>query len=211
MTRILVAGATGLVGRIVLAKALADERITRVVAPTRRPLTAHAKLDNPVVDFAALPAEAEWWRVDSVISALGTTREATPDLVAYRAIDHDYPLAVARLAQRHGATGFALVSAMGANAGSRLFYPRLKGEIEQSLQALGLASLTIVRPGMIGGDRSEYRRGESTITMLLRVLHPVLPRRYRISLATIIADTLIEAAIARPPGIHFIEADRLAG
>jgi nucleoside-diphosphate-sugar epimerase len=102
--RLLLVGATGLVGQAVLAAALADERVARVVAPTRRPLPAHPRLDNPVVDFARLPADAPWWRVDAVICTLGTTLREAGSRAAFQQVDRDYPAAVARLARSHGAT-----------------------------------------------------------------------------------------------------------
>ena len=210
MTRILVVGASGLVGGHVVARALADDRITRVVAPTRRPLPAHAKLDNPLVDFDQLPAEAGWWGVDGVICALGTTRAKAGSDEAFRTVDYDYPLAVARLAHRHGATRFVLNSSLGADATSRLLYPRTKGEIEAAIKAVGFASLTIVRPGLIGGDRAEFRLGERIASVVLGALGPVLPRRYRISPADNIAASLIDAAVTGRPGVHLIEADLLA-
>lgn len=211
MTRVLIAGASGLVGGHVVAKALADDRIKRLIAPTRRPLAAHAKLDNPLVDFDQLPADAEWWNVDGVICALGTTRATAGSDEAFRRVDYDYALAVARLAHRHGATRFALNSSLGADATSRLLYPRTKGEIEAAVKAVGFASLTIVRPGLIGGDREEFRLGERIAAVVLGALGPLLPRRYRISPAEKIADALINAAVAGAPGIHLIEAELLAG
>jgi uncharacterized protein YbjT (DUF2867 family) len=211
MTRLLIVGATGLVGRIVLEKALSDLRIERIVAPTRRALPSDPKLINPLVDFAALPADAAWWATDGVISSLGTTKAATPSPADYRAIDLGYTLAAARLALRHGATRYALVSAMGASTRSPFFYPRLKGEIERDVLALGYPSTTIVRPGMIGGDRKEFRAGELGIARVLGALAPLLPRRFRVSQAERIAAALIEAALSAAPGRHFIEADALSG
>ena len=211
MTRILLVGATGLVGGHVLAKALADDRIERVVALTRRPLPAHAKLTNPLIDFAALPADADWWSVDAVICTLGTTRATAGSDEAFRAVDYDYPLAVAKLALRHGAHSFALNSSLGADPHSRLLYPRTKGEVERDLQALGFPSLTIARPGLIGGTRTEFRAGERIASVMLGILGPILPKRYRISPAPVIADALIDAVIRAEPGVHVIEADRLSG
>ena len=210
MTRILVVGATGLVGRHVIARALADDRITRLVAPTRRPLAEHPKLDNPLVDFDRLPVDAEWWGVDGVICALGTTRATAGSDEAFRRVDHDYPLAVAQLAHRHGATLFALNSSLGADATSRLLYPRTKGEVEAAIKAIGFASLTIVRPGLIGGNRDEFRLGERIASVVLGALGPVLPRRYRISPAETIASALIDAAVAGAPGVHLVQAEQLA-
>lgn len=209
--RILLVGATGLVGSTVLARLLDDDRIATVVAPTRHPLAAHAKLENPIIDFAKLPVDAEWWAVDGAICTLGTTRAKAGSDQAFRQVDHDYPLAVGRLAREHGAQRFALNSSLGADVQSRLLYPRTKGEVERDLQALNFPSLTIVRPGLIGGRRGEFRAGERIASAVLAVLGPLLPRRYRISPATAIADALIDAAIDGAPGIHIIEAERLSG
>src|SRR5690606_23303687 len=92
MTRLLLAGATGLVGDITLQRALASPRVQHVVAPTRRPLAAHPKLLNPIIDFDALPDAADWWRVDAVACALGTTIRDAGSQDAFRRVDHDYPL-----------------------------------------------------------------------------------------------------------------------
>ncbi|MCO5794672.1 MAG: NAD(P)H-binding protein [Blastomonas sp.] len=210
MTTLLIAGATGLVGRIVLAKALDDPRIGQVIALTRSALPTNPRLTNPIVDYDALPQDADWWRCDAVICALGTTRAKAGSDAAFFRVDHDYPLAVAQAAQAHGAQAFALVSAIGADAGSRLLYNRTKGEVEASIAALDFPSYTIVRPGLIGGDRDEFRPAERVSEAILRVFGPVLPRGWRISPAENIASALIEAAVAAPPGRHVISADRLA-
>ncbi|WP_439469745.1 NAD(P)H-binding protein [Blastomonas fulva] len=210
MTTLLIAGATGLVGRIVLAKALDDPRIGHVIAPTRSALPTSPRLTNPIVDYDALPQNADWWRCDAVICALGTTRAKAGSDAAFFRVDHDYPLAVAQAARAQGAQAFALVSAIGADAGSRLLYNRTKGEVEASIAALDFPSYTIVRPGLIGGDRDEFRPAERVSEAILRVFGPVLPRGWRISPAENIASALIEAAVAAPPGRHVISADRLA-
>lgn len=208
--RLLLAGATGLVGRSVLQLALADDRVGQVVALTRRPLSAHPKLDNPQVDFEKLPAAAPWWSVDAVICALGTTIRIAGSQAAFRRVDHDYVVAVAALARRHGAGAFALTSAMGADSRSRIFYNRTKGETEDSVAACGYPSLTIVRPGVIGGERSESRPAEFAALQLLRILGPVLPRQFRISPAARIAEVLLENVLDARPGRRVIGAAELA-
>jgi len=209
MKTLLLAGATGLVGQSVLQLALTDARVERIVAPTRRPLPAHQKLENPLVDFAVLPAEAPWWRVDSVICTLGTTMRQAGSPAAFRCVDFDYPLAVARLAFNHGATAYALNSSLGADPHSRVFYSRTKGEVEAALRTLGYPSYTIVRPGLLGGNRHEFRPGERIATMLLTLLGPVLPRRYRIVPASIVAAALLAAALTAAPGERIIEPGEL--
>jgi uncharacterized protein YbjT (DUF2867 family) len=204
MTRLLIAGATGLVGSLALQQALADERVSGVVALTRRPIAPHDKLENVVLDFADMPGDAAWWSVDGVVSALGTTRAATSAPAAYRAIDYDYPLAVARHARAHGATRFALTSSLGADPRSFFTYTRTKGELERDLPKLGFPSLTIVRPSVLDGPREQPRRDERMAAMLFGMLAPMLPRRWRISPAGSVAAALLEGAIAGPPGVHLM-------
>src|SRR4051794_9111237 len=108
-----VVGGTGLVGRHVVELALADARINAVVAPVRRPLPANPKLLAPIMDFERLPEDADWCRADAVICALGTTMRTAGSQRAFRRVDHDYPLAVARLARRRGTPTFVLNSALG--------------------------------------------------------------------------------------------------
>lgn len=207
--QLILIGATGLVGREVLRLALADARVTGVVAPVRRSLPAHAKLLAPIVDFDRLPAQATWWRADAVICTLGTTMKVAGTRQVFRRVDHDYPLAAARLALAAGTRTYALNSAAGANAASRIFYNRVKGELERDLEQLGFASLTHVRPGLIGGERDVARAGEGAALRVLRVLGPVLPARWRINPAPRIASALLEAAIAAAPGVRVVASDRL--
>lgn len=206
---VLLAGATGLVGGHVLERLLADPRVVRVVAPSRRPLPPHPKLQDVRVDYEALPADAPWWAVDAVICTLGTTIKVAGSQDAFRRIDHDYPLQVATLARRHGASAYALNSALGADPGSRVFYSRVKGELERDLAALDFPSLTFVRPGLIGGERGEKRTGEQAAMVLLRLFGPVLPRAWRINPAARIAEALVEAALQAPPGRHVVASAQL--
>lgn len=191
-------------GGHVLRLLIGDPRIGRIVAPVRRPLPEAGKLVAPVVDFAALPETAEWWAVDAVICAFGTTIRKAGSRQAFRSIDCDGPLAVARLARQRGATALALTSALGANAGSRFFYNRVKGELEQDIEALGFPSLTLVRPGLIGGERQEHRLVERFASRVLGTLGPVLPRALRINPAERIAEALVEAAVIGRPGRHVV-------
>ena len=207
--KLLLAGATGLVGRHVLRLALADARVTTVVALARKPLPAHPKLIAPLVDFDALAPDATWWRADAVICALGTTMKVAGSQAAFRQVDFEYPLTVARLARAAGTPAYVLNSAAGANASSRFFYNRVKGELERELATLGFASLTQVRPGLIGGERESVRAGEAALALVLGALAPVLPRRWRINPAENIAQALLEAALLATPGVRVITSDHL--
>lgn len=202
MTSLLIVGATGLVGNLALEQALADKRVSRVIALTRRPIAPHNKLENVVLDFSNMPVDAGWWSVDGVISALGTTRAAAGSASAYRAIDYDYPLAVARQARAHGATRFALTSSLGANPRSLFAYPRMKGELEIELTKLGFPCLTIVRPSVLDGEREQQRSDENLAKSIVKILAPILPHRMRLSPASAVAAALLEGAIDASPGIH---------
>lgn len=207
MTILLVAGATGLVGATVVQQALADPRVSEVIALTRRPIPSRDKLRNIVADFSNLPANADWWVVDAVISALGTTRATTKSSADYRRIDYEYPLTIARIARAHGATRFALVSSLGADPHSRFEYTRLKGELESALQQLGYLSLTIVRPSVLVGDRAESRTTERLAQIGTRLLGPLLPRRLRVSPASMVAASLLKSALEGPAGVHILTND----
>lgn len=206
---LLLVGATGLVGRSVLQQALGDPRIERVVAPTRRALPVHPKLLNPVVDFERLAPDAPWWRVDAVVCTLGTTIKTAGSQEAFYRVDHDLPLTVAQLALRHGARACSLNSALGADPASRVFYSRTKGELERDLRALGFPSLTLVRPGLIGGERQEQRPAEQLAVKASQWLRPLLPARYRVVPAERIAHHLLQAALAGEPGVRVLLSEQL--
>jgi uncharacterized protein YbjT (DUF2867 family) len=207
--KLLLVGSTGLVGLHVLNLTLADPRVSGVVAPARRALPAHPKLQALLVDFDNLPEDAPWWQADAVICTLGTTMRAAGSKQAFRRVDFDYPLAVARLARQHGTPTYVLNSAIGANVSSRFFYNRVKGELERDLAGVGFPSLTYVRPGVIGGHRQEFRVGERALVLALALFGPILPRRWRLNPAQQIARALIESAINPKPGIQVITSDRL--
>lgn len=210
-TTVLLVGATGLVGRHVLAQLLVHEAVARVVAPTRRAMDiVHPALINPVVDFEALPLQADWWKVDSVICTLGTTMKHAGSRQAFSRVDHDYPLQVAERALQAGAQAFALNSAMGADPASRFFYNRVKGEVERDLETLGYVSLTFVRPGLIAGARDEKRPAEQLTGFVLKALGPLLPPRLRANKAERIAAALVDAALQARPGRHVVTSETLS-
>jgi uncharacterized protein YbjT (DUF2867 family) len=214
VSRLLIAGATGLVGRHALALALEDPRVTRIVAPTRRALPPHPKLqdsriENPQVDFDALPADAAWWAVDAAICALGTTIRDAGSQAAFRRVDVEYVVAVAAHARAAGARAFALNSSLGADPAARGFYLRCKGEAEAAVRALGYPSLTLVRPSLIGGERERRRPLEHVGTIALRALAPAVPKRWRVVPAERIARCLLDAALTAATGERVVESEAI--
>ena len=113
------------------------------------------------------------------------------------------------MALQHGATTYVLTSASGANPGSRIFYSRTKGDVEDALAGIGFASLTLLRPGLLGGERRQHRGGERIALRVLGALDGVLPQRYRIVPADRVADALLQAALDARPGRHVIPSERL--
>ena len=208
--KLLLLGATGLVGSHVLDLASADTRVGQVIAPVRRPIPERPGLFAPRVDFDQLPEHAPWWAADAAICALGTTMKQAGSREAFRRVDHDYPLQAARLARRQGTPVFVLNSAMGADAHSRFFYNQVKGELERDLGEVGFASITFVRPGLISGQRREFRLGERVAETVLKVAGPVLPRKWRVNPARNIAAAMLEAALEGKPGRHVVGAEELA-
>ncbi len=208
-SRLLLVGATGAVGRVVLKQALADPRVAEVVALTRHPLDAAPKLTNVVADFDDIPADAPWWKVDAVICALGTTRRAAGSDEKFAAVDRELPLRIARLARAAGAARFALVSSLGADAASGNFYLRTKGEAEDAIRRVGYPGYTVVRPSLIDADRVESRPGERLALIVARALNPLIPRRWKAVKAGAIAKALLDAALAPEPVSRVIESAEL--
>jgi uncharacterized protein YbjT (DUF2867 family) len=208
--KILLLGASGLVGKNVLAQALAHPAITTVVAPTRQPLTPHAKLINPVSDhLESLLPEGVAREVDAVVCALGTTISKAGSKEAFREVDYVLPLAFAQSAYEHGAETFVLVSAGVAAVSSPFFYPKIKGEIERDIALVGFKSFSIIRPSLIGGERDEPRFREGLALRLMSLFRPILPKKFHVNPAPSIAAACLSAVTTAEPGLHFRFAESL--
>ncbi len=209
--RALLAGATGVVGRELLQRLLDDPQVGSVHALVRRPLALqHPKLHPLVVDFARLPPLPA---VDEAYLALGTTLAAAGSQEAFRAVDLDMNLAVARAALAAGATRLGLVSAADANARSRAFYNRVKGELEDALRALAPPTLVLAQPSLLLDDRRQQgqpaRLGETLAIPLARLIGRWLPGRYRPVQGAQVAQALVQA-VRRAKGILVLPSDRMA-
>jgi uncharacterized protein YbjT (DUF2867 family) len=194
------AGATGLVGSALLRGLLDDASVAKVhTLGRRRPELRHAKIAPHVVDFAALPSLPP---LDEVYLALGTTIRSAGSQAAFRAVDFDASLAVARAALEAGARHAGLVSAMGADAHSRIFYSRVKGELEQAVAALGFEGIVIARPSLLRGERAglgqESRPLEELGVVAGRLLGGLVPRNHRpIEAASVATALLARVPVAR--------------
>lgn len=203
-------GATGLVGAELLRQLLADRDVASVVVLARRAVSVgDPRVRAHVIDFDAPASWADKVQGDVLFSALGTTLKAAGSKDAQYKVDHTYQLAVARAARKNGVGTLVLVSATGADLGSRVFYSRMKGQLEHDVVALGFPRTRILRPGLLDGAREEHRAGEKLALNVLRPLGRVLPARLRpIPVATVARAALV-AARDTTPGPMRLEADEL--
>jgi uncharacterized protein YbjT (DUF2867 family) len=207
----LVAGATGLIGRELLALLRADPHYRHVHVLVRRKLpgvVADARATFQVVDFAQLPAPLPV--VDDVFIALGTTIKVAGSEAAFRQVDFDAVVNTARLARASGATRLAVVSALGADVNSRVFYNRVKGEMQAAIVQLDYASVVIAQPSLLVGDRAALgqptRAGEVWITRLLSPVMSLVPRGVRPIPASAVASAMLATTLRGTPGVTILSS-----
>jgi uncharacterized protein YbjT (DUF2867 family) len=209
----LLLGATGLVGGQCLELLLGDEAYERVVTLGRRSLPLeHAKLTQHVIDFENLSEHAEVMRAQDVFCCLGTTIKQAGSEEAFRKVDFTYPHEVARLAHANGAEQFLLVSALGADARSRIFYNRVKGETEEAIGRLAFDGVQIFRPSLLLGERAQFRLGERVAEKLSRLFSFLFfgsLQKYRPVHARKVAAAMIAVARRQPRGVNIFESDEI--
>lgn len=208
MARIaLLAGSTGLIGRALLPLLLASPRYTQVHALLRRPaLTESPKLQVHLVDFQALPTLPA---IDDVYITLGTTIKVAGSQAAFRQVDFDAVVNTARAAKAAGATRLAVVSALGANANSGVFYNRVKGEMQNAVSALGYSSVVIVQPSLLLGDRSTLGQPVRAAEVWGARLLGWLPKSVRPIADTQVAQALLRALAEPKPGTTLLRSGDL--
>lgn len=200
----IVAGATGLVGRELVRQLGGDGGWGEVRALVRRPLPpelSHPRVTAVQVEYDRLEPAPDWAAADHVFCALGTTMRQAGSAEAFRLVDLEYPVALARAALARGARHFLLVSAVGAARDSRFFYNRVKGEVEDTITALGIRSVTIARPSLLLGPRSEPRLGERVGS----IVGLLAPARWRPVRAARVARALLHAAKRETPGVRILQ------
>jgi len=206
-------GATGLVGGHCLELLLADDAWTRVTVIARRPSgRTHPKLRERVAAFDRLGEHADAFAGDDVFCCLGTTIKTAGSQEAFRRVDHEYVVQSARLARAQGARRFLLVSALGADPGSRVFYNRVKGEAERDVSTQAFEGVALLRPSLLLGDRAEHRTGEKVAQAIGPVLSPLLIgplRKYRAISARTVARALLVLAKQPVTGVRVVESHEI--
>lgn len=209
----LVLGATGLVGGECVDLLLADAAWERVTVLGRRPLDReHPRLVQRVTDLERMDEAGDAFAADDVFCCLGTTIRKAGSREAFLRVDHDYPVAAARLASARGASRFLLVSALGADVGSRVFYNRVKGQVERDVAALPFRGVALARPSLLLGQRAERRTGEALAQTVMPLLSPLLRgplRKYRAIHARTVAGALVRLAREGFTGVRVVESDEL--
>ena len=209
----LIIGATGLAGEQCLKQLLLAPEYNRVIALTRNPLTlTSGKFQNVVVDFDNLENYKQQLRADDIFCAIGTTIGKAGSQAAFKKVDFDIPLAVATTAGANGAERFILVSSLGADAKSNVFYGRIKGQLEEALAKLGYPALIIFRPSILLGDRKEKRTGEEIGRFVAEKLSFIFSgplKKYKGTPVDVLATAMIKSANAGWIGTRIVENEEI--
>src|SRR5882672_10827145 len=191
----LLAGSTGLIGSQVLDLLLHDSRYASVIAISRKPLSiTNPKLTNLVCELSDLSDYRDRLNADDIFCCLGTTIKKAKSKEAFRAVDLDAPLLLARISKELGAGEFLLVSSLGANKNSGIFYNKVKGEVEHAIQQVGFNSFHIFRPSLLLGHREEERAGEDAAKFFYKVFGFLVPAKYQAIVSIKVARAMVRFA-----------------
>lgn len=208
----LVAGATGLIGKYLLEELSTSPGYQKVYALVRRPVGV-AGVEEIISDYDALVASILPQGITDVFCSLGTTISKAGSRENFKKVDYEYVLKLAKLVKEIGAKSFFVVSALGANPGSLVFYNRLKGEMERDLESLGFSFLGVFRPSLLEGKREEVRPGETVGQFFAKIVSPFLLggiRKYRLIHGRTVAKAMIRIAEKEPTGVRILGSDRIA-
>lgn len=204
----LVIGASGMIGSDLLKLLLVDERYGKVIALVRKPLgVEHPKLEQRRYDF-------DWPNTDMIegdefFCCLGTTIRKAGSQEAFKRVDYQYVLETAQVALQKGAKRMVLLSSVGANKDAKVFYTRVKGEIEAAVAALGFESCFILRPSMLLGVRDELRMGELVGKFAMTTFSKLIPKKYKAIEGKQVAAAMIKTINSDKKGVQILESDEL--
>lgn len=171
----IILGATGLTGTILLDKLLADTRYERIKLFSRKTIgISHPKIEEHLINVLQLESYSNHFHGDEVFCCIGTTNAKTPDKGLYRSIDYGIPVTAAKLCEQNHIDTFIVISALGADSKSNIFYNRTKGEMEETVLNFKIPKVHILQPSLIGGKRKEKRNGEYFFKLLMKLINPLL-------------------------------------
>jgi uncharacterized protein YbjT (DUF2867 family) len=210
MKTALVAGSTGLIGSQLLQLLLTDTYYDVVKAISRKPLEiSHPRLENIVLDFDRLTEYRDKLKADDVFCCLGTTIKKVKTKEKFRKVDFDYPVELAKLTRTNGTEQYLLVSALGADKNSKIFYNQVKGDVEEAIGKIGFTTFHIFRPSLLMGDRSESRSGEEAGKVFFKYLGFLVPRKYKGIDSVKVARAMQRLAAKPQQGIYIHESEDL--
>lgn len=210
--RALVIGATGLVGEHLVALLAADERYEHVTALCRRDVQGPQGATMVKVSFDEPTSWDAHLRADVLFNCMGTTIKVAGSQAQFRKVDLEIPLAVAKAAVAAGVQHCLSVSALGVSAESKIFYNRVKWQLEDALAQVGFESVTSARPSLLLGERHQRRAAEGVATVAMKIIGPALIgplRKYRGIHGRDVARALIELAASPAPGVRIVSSDEL--
>lgn len=191
----IILGATGLTGNILLNNLLSDPSYEKVILFSRSKVNvASPKIEEHIIDLFDLEKHGKSFEGDVVFCCIGTTKSKTPDKENYRKIDYGIPVAAAKLARQNNIKNFIVISAIGADSNSSVFYNKTKGEMEEAVLAQDVKNTYILRPSLIVGNRNERRFGEGMASVFMKLFDFLIPKKYKIINAETIAKAMQELA-----------------
>jgi uncharacterized protein YbjT (DUF2867 family) len=210
MKTALVAGSTGLVGSQLLELLLSSEKYKTVIALTRRDVgIEHAKLIQVKADFSKLEVYKDELKADDVFCCLGTTMAKARSKEKFREVDYTYPVKLASVASTFGANQFLLVSALGADKNSSIYYNRVKGEVENEISKFNFRAVHIFRPSLLLGPRRENRSGEEAAKVVYKVFGFLIPAKYKAIHSLTVAKAMLHHALQEQQGVFIHESHEL--
>jgi uncharacterized protein YbjT (DUF2867 family) len=209
---VVIAGSTGAIGRQLMALLIASPRLEKIIVLHHRPTpyAGQVKVEQLVVEFAAIPAPTAGDDIEAVFCCVGTTQKKAGSTEAFQRVDRDVPIALARWAAANNAASFVGVSSVDARAAARSVYLKTKGEMERGVATAGVRSTYILRPSLLAGGREEYRLAERVGNRVLAVIGPVMLgplRKYRAVHTKTVARAMLACADQHAPGVHIVESD----
>ncbi|WGF93545.1 NAD(P)H-binding protein [Aequorivita marisscotiae] len=192
MKTAIILGATGLTGGILLEKLLKDASFEKIKLFSRSSAKKHSpKIEEHLIDMFQLEDYSEAFKADVAFCCIGTTKAKTPDKEIYKKIDYGIPVTAAKLAKNNGIKTFIVISALGADENSSVFYNKTKGQMERDVLAENIENTYILQPSLIVGDRDENRLGEKVATFFMKSFGFLIPKKYKMIKAETIAEAML--------------------
>lgn len=191
MKTAIIIGATGLTGGLLLEELLKDPSFEKIKLFSRSSVKiVDAKIEEHLIDMFHLENYSDEFRADVVFCCIGTTKAKTPDKEIYRKIDYGIPVAAAKLAKKNRVNAFIAISALGADENSRVFYNKVKGEMQRDILNQNIENVYILQPSLIVGDRKESRFGENMAETFMKIFGFLIPKKYKMIKAETIAQAM---------------------